>query len=115
MPRTVEALLDGAAVTKREVSVATVGQCVMSSDFAMAQFRFLVPILLVPGHWNYQRMGYMILYYFYRNAVFVVVLFCMLLHGLDMSEHDGDLEVVSCCVPGILEDMKKFSLQEFLA
>lgn len=50
-------------------------QAVMASDFAMAQFRFLVPLLLVHGHWNYQRMSYMILYNFYRNAVFVLVLF----------------------------------------
>ncbi|MBA0697336.1 hypothetical protein Goari_020879 [Gossypium aridum] len=50
-------------------------QAVMASDFAMGQFRFLVPLLFVHGHWNYQRMGYMILYNFYRNAVFVLVLF----------------------------------------
>ncbi|KAH1045971.1 hypothetical protein J1N35_036755 [Gossypium stocksii] len=50
-------------------------QAVMASDFAMGQFRFLVPLVLVHGHWNYQRMGYMILYNFYRNAVFVLVLF----------------------------------------
>ncbi|KAK3228622.1 hypothetical protein Dsin_000503 [Dipteronia sinensis] len=50
-------------------------QAVMASDFAMGQFRFLVPLLLVHGHWNYQRMGYMILYNFYRNAVLVLVLF----------------------------------------
>ncbi|PWA57300.1 P-type ATPase, HAD-like domain protein [Artemisia annua] len=50
-------------------------QAVMASDFAMGQFRFLVPLLLVHGHWNYQRMGYMILYNFYRNAVFVLILF----------------------------------------
>ncbi|PIN06548.1 P-type ATPase [Handroanthus impetiginosus] len=50
-------------------------QAVMASDFAMGQFRFLVPLLLVHGHWNYQRMSYMILYNFYRNAVFVLVLF----------------------------------------
>ncbi|KAJ8756242.1 hypothetical protein K2173_025054 [Erythroxylum novogranatense] len=50
-------------------------QAVMASDFAMGQFRFLVPLLLVHGHWNYQRMGYMILYNFYRNALFVLVLF----------------------------------------
>ncbi|KAF3434340.1 hypothetical protein FNV43_RR25443 [Rhamnella rubrinervis] len=50
-------------------------QAVMASDFAMGQFRFLVPLLLVHGHYNYQRMGYMILYNFYRNAVFVLVLF----------------------------------------
>ncbi|KAE8709197.1 Phospholipid-transporting ATPase 1 [Hibiscus syriacus] len=51
-------------------------QAVMASDFAMGQFRFLDTLLLVHGHWNYQRMGYMILYNFYRNAVFVLVLFC---------------------------------------
>ncbi|KAG0497020.1 hypothetical protein HPP92_001711 [Vanilla planifolia] len=50
-------------------------QAVMASDFAMGQFRFLVPLLLVHGHWNYQRMAYMILYNFYRNSVFVFVLF----------------------------------------
>jgi phospholipid-transporting ATPase len=50
-------------------------QAVMASDFAMGQFRFLVPLLLVHGHWNYQRMAYMILYNFYRNATFVFVLF----------------------------------------
>ncbi|CAN1174452.1 Phospholipid-transporting ATPase 1 [Linum perenne] len=50
-------------------------QAVMASDFSMGQFRFLVPLLLVHGHWNYQRMSYMIIYNFYRNAVFVLVLF----------------------------------------
>ncbi|KAG0450487.1 hypothetical protein HPP92_026716 [Vanilla planifolia] len=50
-------------------------QAVMASDFAMGQFRFLVHLLLVHGHWNYQRMAYMILYNFYRNSVFVFVLF----------------------------------------
>ncbi|KAF9587229.1 hypothetical protein IFM89_039559 [Coptis chinensis] len=55
-------------------------QAVMASDFAMGQFRFLVPLLLVHGHWNYQRMGYMILYNFYRNAVFVVLLFWYVLY-----------------------------------
>ncbi|GAB2218904.1 hypothetical protein Droror1_Dr00002137 [Drosera rotundifolia] len=50
-------------------------QAVMASDFAAGQFRFVVPLLLVHGHWNYQRMGNMILYNFYRNAVWVLLLF----------------------------------------
>lgn len=50
-------------------------QAVMASDFAMGQFRFLKRLLLVHGHWNYQRVGYMVLYNFYRNAVFVLMLF----------------------------------------
>ncbi|WOK93652.1 hypothetical protein Cni_G02352 [Canna indica] len=55
-------------------------QAVMASDFAMGQFRFLVPLLLVHGHWNYQRMACMILYNFYRNAVFVFILFWYVLY-----------------------------------
>ncbi|XP_042470971.1 phospholipid-transporting ATPase 1-like [Zingiber officinale] len=55
-------------------------QAVMASDFAMGQFRFLVPLLLVHGHWNYQRMAYMILYNFYKNAVFVFILFWYVLY-----------------------------------
>ncbi|URE01836.1 E1-E2 ATPase [Musa troglodytarum] len=55
-------------------------QAVMASDFAMGQFRFLVPLLLVHGHWNYQRIAYMILYNFYRNAVFVFIMFWYVLY-----------------------------------
>ncbi|KMZ65496.1 ATPase [Zostera marina] len=55
-------------------------QAVMSSDFAMGQFRFLVPLLLVHGHWNYHRISYMILYNFYRNALLVLVLFWYVLY-----------------------------------
>jgi magnesium-transporting ATPase (P-type) len=32
-------------------------QAVNSSDFAIAQFRFLVPLLLVHGRWNYRRIS----------------------------------------------------------
>ncbi|XVF82645.1 hypothetical protein PTKIN_Ptkin16aG0065600 [Pterospermum kingtungense] len=70
---------DVSMIQKADVGVGISGQegrqAVMASDFAMGQFRFLVPLLLAHGHWNYQRMGCMILYNFYRNAVFVLVLF----------------------------------------
>ncbi|KAJ7285463.1 hypothetical protein O6H91_Y332300 [Diphasiastrum complanatum] len=55
-------------------------QAVMASDFAMGQFRFLRRLLLVHGHWNYQRLAYMVLYNFYRNCVFVMMLFWYILH-----------------------------------
>ncbi|XP_024543304.1 phospholipid-transporting ATPase 1 isoform X2 [Selaginella moellendorffii] len=55
-------------------------QAVMASDFALGQFRFLKRLLLVHGHWNYQRLAYMVLYNFYRNAVFVMMLFWYILH-----------------------------------
>ncbi|CAN0908734.1 Phospholipid-transporting ATPase 1 [Linum grandiflorum] len=70
---------DVSMIQMADVGVGICGQegrqAVMASDFAMGQFRFLVPLLLVHGHWNYQRMSYMIIYNFYRNAVFVLLLF----------------------------------------
>jgi len=39
MPRIVEALLDGAAATKREVAVATLGQVVQSTGYVDSFFQ----------------------------------------------------------------------------
>ncbi|CAJ0943282.1 unnamed protein product, partial [Mesorhabditis belari] len=50
-------------------------QAVMASDYAMARFRFLAPLLLVHGHWCYNRLANTILYFFYKNAMFVFVIF----------------------------------------
>jgi hypothetical protein len=50
-------------------------QAVMASDFAIAQFRFLVKLLLVHGHWSYDRLANMILYFFYKNSFLVYVIF----------------------------------------
>lgn len=44
-------------------------QAVMASDFAISKFRFLERLLLVHGHWCYDRLARMILYFFYKNAV----------------------------------------------
>ncbi|KAH9607053.1 hypothetical protein KSS87_013828 [Heliosperma pusillum] len=50
-------------------------QAVMSSDIAIAQFRFLERLLLVHGHWCYRRISSMICYFFYKNIVFGVTIF----------------------------------------
>ncbi|PAV57743.1 hypothetical protein WR25_07383 [Diploscapter pachys] len=50
-------------------------QAVMASDFALARFRFLTHLLLVQGHWCYYRLAETILYFFYKNAMFVFVIF----------------------------------------
>ncbi|KAG6603532.1 Phospholipid-transporting ATPase 1, partial [Cucurbita argyrosperma subsp. sororia] len=74
---------DVSMIQMADVGVGICGQegrqAVMASDFAMGQFRFLKRLLLVHGHWNYQRVGYMVLYNFYRNAVFVLMLFWYIL------------------------------------
>lgn len=50
-------------------------QAVMASDFAIAQFRFLVPLLLVHGRYSYKRLSRMVLFFFYKNMLFGVTLF----------------------------------------
>ncbi|KAJ1406289.1 P-type ATPase [Sesbania bispinosa] len=50
-------------------------QAVMSSDIAIAQFRYLERLLLVHGHWCYRRMSSMICYFFYKNITFGFTLF----------------------------------------
>lgn len=47
-------------------------QAVMSSDYAIAQFRFLQRLLLVHGRWSYKRVTKLILYSFYKNMVFAL-------------------------------------------
>ncbi|XP_051146039.1 putative phospholipid-transporting ATPase 9 [Andrographis paniculata] len=50
-------------------------QAVMSSDVAIAQFRFLERLLLVHGHWCYSRISTMICYFFYKNLAFGFTIF----------------------------------------
>ncbi|NXL84541.1 AT10D ATPase, partial [Alectura lathami] len=50
-------------------------QAVMASDFAVSQFRHLRKLLLVHGHWCYNRLTNMVLYFFYKNVAYVNLLF----------------------------------------
>jgi magnesium-transporting ATPase (P-type) len=46
-------------------------QAVNSSDFAIAQFRFLESLLLIHGRWNFMRMSKAVLFFFYKNIALV--------------------------------------------
>lgn len=50
-------------------------QAVMASDFALSRFKYIERLLLVHGHWCYNRLARMILYFFLKNATFVFLLF----------------------------------------
>ena len=47
----------------------------MASDLAIAQFRFLTPLLLVHGRLSYKRVTRMILFFFYKNLLFGTTIF----------------------------------------
>ncbi|XP_023379650.1 probable phospholipid-transporting ATPase VA, partial [Pteropus vampyrus] len=55
-------------------------QAVMASDFAVPRFRFLQRLLVVHGHWCYSRLANMVLYFFYKNTMFVGLLFWFQFH-----------------------------------
>ena len=48
-------------------------QATLASDYSIAQFRFLVRLLLVHGVWNYKRLALVILYSFYKNIVLYIM------------------------------------------
>ena len=52
-------------------------QAVMASDFAISRFKYLERLLLVHGHWNYDRLARMVLYFFYKNAVSCPTVKCL--------------------------------------
>lgn len=56
-------------------------QAAMSSDYTIAQFRFLERLLLVHGHWCYRRIAMMICYFFYKNLTFGFTLFWFETHS----------------------------------
>ncbi|EKX38131.1 hypothetical protein GUITHDRAFT_43842, partial [Guillardia theta CCMP2712] len=50
-------------------------QAVRSSDYAIAQFRFLKRLLLVHGRSNYKRVSVVVMYSLYKNCTLVSTLF----------------------------------------
>ncbi|XP_050100213.1 phospholipid-transporting ATPase VA isoform X1 [Anopheles aquasalis] len=70
---------DVSMIQMADVGVGICGQegmqAVMASDFSIAKFKLLERLLLVHGHWNYDRLARMITYFFYKNAAFVFLLF----------------------------------------
>jgi magnesium-transporting ATPase (P-type) len=50
-------------------------QAVNASDYAIAQFRFLTPLLLKHGRYNYLRMSNLVCYMFYKNIGMSLTMF----------------------------------------
>merc|ERR1719189_2289435 len=50
-------------------------QAVMASDFSVTRFKFIERLLLVHGHWNYDRAAKMVLHFFFKNSAFVFTVF----------------------------------------
>lgn len=70
---------DVAMIQEADVGVGIAGeegrQAVMSSDYAIGQFRFLQRLVLVHGRWSYRRLAETIANFFYKNMVWTFALF----------------------------------------
>ncbi|KAL2354519.1 P-type ATPase [Cryomyces antarcticus] len=70
---------DVAMIQEAHVGVGIAGeegrQAVMSSDYAIGQFRFLTRLVLVHGRWSYRRLAETIANFFYKNIVWTFALF----------------------------------------
>jgi phospholipid-translocating P-type ATPase (flippase) len=67
-----------------------------ASDFAISQFRFLVPLLLDHGRYNYIRCSKLVLYSFYKNLLLVSILFYYCIY----SGFSGTIPLVSLVFTG---------------
>ncbi|CAG9332606.1 unnamed protein product [Blepharisma stoltei] len=47
-------------------------QAANASEYVIARFAYLVPLLLIHGRWNYNRVSKVILYSFYKNFMLVL-------------------------------------------
>ncbi|KAG2499397.1 hypothetical protein HYH03_002971 [Edaphochlamys debaryana] len=70
---------DVGMIQRADIGVGISGQegmqASMSADFSIAQFRFLVPLMLVHGQLSYKRLTRMICFFFYKNLLFAITLF----------------------------------------
>ena len=70
---------DVAMIQEADVGVGLAGlegrQAAMSSDYAIAQFRFLQRLVLVHGRWSYRRLAECIPNFFYKNIIWVFAIF----------------------------------------
>lgn len=70
---------DVAMIQEADVGVGIAGvegrQAAMSSDYAIAQFRFLQRLILVHGRWSYRRLAESISNFFYKNMVWTFAIF----------------------------------------
>lgn len=64
---------DVSMIQEAHVGVGIAGlegaQASMSADYAIGQFRYLVKLLLVHGHWNAYRIGVLHQVFFYKNLI----------------------------------------------
>lgn len=76
---------DVSMIKEAHVGLGIIGkegrQAAMNADYAFAKFVHLQRVLLVHGHWYYVRASTLIMYFFYKNVVFITPQFFFSFHN----------------------------------
>lgn len=68
---------DVSMIQEAHVGLGIVGkegrQAARSADYAFANFAMLKKVLLVHGHYYTQRLSLLVLYFFYKNIIFMLI------------------------------------------
>ena len=57
-------------------------QAARASDYSIAQFRYLVRLLLVHGRWSYRRIAKLVVFSFYKNMSLYLTQFWFCIHNM---------------------------------
>eukprot|EP00667_Euglena_gracilis_P000593 EG_transcript_593 len=86
---------DVAMLQEADVGVGISGkeglQAARAADYSIAKFKYLRPLLLVHGHYSYQRTCYIVQYCFYKSMLlsFIQLLFNLFCHFSGLSLWDA--------------------------
>lgn len=77
---------DVSMIQEAHVGIGIIGkegrQAACCSDFALAKFSMLRRLLLVHGHYHSTRLSALVLYFFYKNTLFMAVMFLFQFYAL---------------------------------
>ncbi|XP_037936228.1 probable phospholipid-transporting ATPase IH isoform X2 [Teleopsis dalmanni] len=80
---------DVSMIQEAHVGIGIMGkegrQAARCADFAFAKFCFLKRLLLVHGHYHTTRLSFLVLYFFYKNIIFMGIQFLFQFHTLFSS------------------------------
>lgn len=60
-------------------------QAARCADFAFAKFGLLKRLLLVHGHYHTSRLTFLVLYFFYKNVIFMMIMFLFQFYSMFSS------------------------------
>lgn len=81
---------DVSMIQEAHVGIGIIGkegrQAAICADFALARFNMIKRLLLMHGHYHTTRLSQLVLYFFYKNILFMGVMFFFQFHNMFSSQ-----------------------------